>query len=183
MQKKEISTHDRMSDLSFRLMTLTFRVIDFFSSRKNYLEKFGIKKGDTIIDYGCGPGRYIPEAAKLTGEQGKVYAVDIHPLAVQTVNKLIDKKNLKQVEVVLAEGYNVPLEENTADLIYALDMFHMVADSDALLKELNRLIKPGGVLILEDGHQPRKLSSQKVNQSGCWDIKSQNTKHMKCVPK
>jgi len=48
---------------------------------KKRSKTFGISEGMTVIDYGCGPGRYTTEFAKIVGEKGKVYAVDIHEMA------------------------------------------------------------------------------------------------------
>jgi len=58
----------------------------------------------------------------------------------------------------------------------------MVNDTTGLLKELKRILKPEGKLILEDGHQPREKSRQKVLNSGFWEIVGENKKHMTCKP-
>ncbi len=44
--------------LSFKLMDLAFKIRDFISPRINVLEKIGIEPGNTVLDYGCGPGSY-----------------------------------------------------------------------------------------------------------------------------
>jgi hypothetical protein len=54
---------------------------------------------------------------------------------------------------------------------------------DAFLNELSRITKPDGVLILEDGHQPRSMSKTKVINSGCWEIISETKAYMMCQPK
>jgi len=70
---------ERMSDLSFKLMNLIFRVMDFvYPYIDKRVKKFKILPGMTVVDYGCGPGRYATRLAKIVGEQGKVFAVDIH---------------------------------------------------------------------------------------------------------
>jgi len=61
----------------------------------------------------------------------------------------------------------VSIPPQSADVVYALDMFHLVKDSNGFLKKLCRITKVDGVLILEDGHQPSALSKNKVNSSGC----------------
>jgi len=61
-------------------------------------------------------------------------------------------------------------------------MFHMVKDTRTFMVELHRIIKPDGVLILEDGHQPRALAKEKVSQAGCWKIISETKAYMKCSP-
>ena len=119
--------------------------------KKKY-KTFGISEGMTVIDYGCGPGRYTTEFAKMVGESGKVYAADIHEMALAEVQKKIGRLGLKNVETVLVRGYNCPLPPETADRICALDMFFMIKEPTKFLKELNRLTKNGGILIIDDGH-------------------------------
>jgi ubiquinone/menaquinone biosynthesis C-methylase UbiE len=97
---------ERMSDLSFRLMNFIFSVVDFFY---HYIDKriqtFGIRDGMAIVDYGCGPGRYTTRFARLVGEKGKVYAVDIQELAILNVRAKITRMELANVETVLVRGY------------------------------------------------------------------------------
>ncbi|MCX6243101.1 MAG: methyltransferase domain-containing protein [Bacteroidetes bacterium] len=67
-------------------------------------------------------------------------------------------------------------------VVYALDMFHMVKDTDSFLKELIRITKPEGVLYLEYGHQPGEKAKEKVNRSGSWTILEETKRYLKCVP-
>ena len=160
-----------------------FDVADTFKSTSRRLDAFGIKKGQSVVDWGCGTGRYLKQASELVGDKGTVYAVDIHQLAIEAAASIAQKYNLKNVHPFLTDGKTVNIPPQTADLIYALDMFHMVKDTNAFLKELCRITKPDGVLILEDGHQPRALAKEKVNNSGCWEIITETKGYMKCQPK
>ena len=132
---------DRIPNIAFRGMAFMFVLRDFFVSVDKRIEAFGIKKGNTIIDYGCGTGSYLKKATELVGEQGMVYAVDVHPLSMKKVQKRIDKLNLKNVIPVLSGVIPCNIDDHVANVIYALDMFHMVSDPDQFLKELHRLIK------------------------------------------
>jgi ubiquinone/menaquinone biosynthesis C-methylase UbiE len=62
-------------------------------------------------------------------------------------------------------------------------MFHMVSNPNGFLQELHRLIKPGGILYLEDGHQPRSLTREKIMNSGSWEIQEETKTFIKCKPK
>lgn len=178
-----MAARDRMSNTAFKMMTLAFKIADFFSPRTGKLGDFGIKEGFTVIDYGCGPGRYIPEASNLAGSSGKVYAVDIHELAVNSVRELIKKRKLQNVETIHISGYRTPLPDNTAHIIYALDMFHGINQPDQLQKEWRRLLKSDGQLILEDGHQPRKRTKKKIADAGFFIIQTEKKEHLICKPK
>jgi ubiquinone/menaquinone biosynthesis C-methylase UbiE len=173
---------DRMPAWAFRMMAFLFNVTDLFKSPDGKLKPFNIRKGQTVIDYGCGTGRFLPGASALVGDKGTVYAVDIHELAVKSAFKQIQKHGLKNVKPVKTDGKTVKILSGTADVIYALDMFHMVKDTNTFLKELNRLLKPDGALYLEDGHQPRILTREKILKSACWEIKEESKSFVTCKP-
>jgi len=173
---------ERMPDFAFRIMKILFVIYYFFKPAGRYLKKFGIKPGFTVVDYGCGTGACLRDASSMTGEKGFVYAVDVHELAISSVEELIARYSLTNIKPVLTDGKKTDIPGETADLIYALDMFHMVKDTGAFLKELNRIIKRDGILILEDGHQPRELSKEKLRVSGCWTVVEENRRFMKCAP-
>jgi ubiquinone/menaquinone biosynthesis C-methylase UbiE len=71
-----------MSNLSFKFMAFFFKFRDLFTSPVKILEQIGIGPGWNVLDYGCGSGSYSILAAQLVRPAGKVYAADIHPLAI-----------------------------------------------------------------------------------------------------
>jgi ubiquinone/menaquinone biosynthesis C-methylase UbiE len=176
------SNIDRMPDIAFRGMSFLFFIWGLFGSPGRKLTKFGIRPGDTVIDFGCGPGNYIKEASSLAGSGGKVYAADIHELAMQAIEKKIAKYKLTNVKPVQVHDYKCYIADNTADVIYALDMFHMVKHPDILLKELHRMLKKNGRLIIEDGHQPRQETKRKISESKVWDISEELKGWLVCTP-
>ncbi len=167
----------------FRMMTLAMKTMDTLGnySNKNF-KRLELKKNQVVVDYGCGPARYVENASNTVGPNGKVFAVDIHPMAIEHVEKIIRKNNLQNVEAVLADGYSTSIPDKTADVVYALDMFHMIEHPTELLKELKRLVKPNGKILIEDGHQPRGKTIQKIEQAGILTIKDQNKFHVVCTP-
>jgi len=173
---------DRMPNIAFRMMSTLFKVRDFFFSINKLLDKFDIEEGWTIVDYGCGTGTYVTKASRLAGEKGKVFAVDIHELAVDEINRRIFRESLNNVVAVLAKDNHTSIKDGTADLIYVLDVFHMVSDPQSFLRELNRICKPGGVLYIDNGHQSRDKAKEKIVSSGAWTINEENKRYMKCGP-
>ena len=61
---------ERMPDFVFRIMKVLFIIYYFFRPAGKYLQRFGIKPGSVVVDYGCGPGSCIRDASLLTGEAG-----------------------------------------------------------------------------------------------------------------
>ncbi len=173
---------DRMPDIAFRMMSAIFKVRDIFFPVGDLLDQFEIREGQTVVDYGCGPGSYIKKASRLVGDSGQVKAVDIHELAVKAVEKRISREKLTNVTGHVASNGKCPLEDRTADVIYALDMFHMVREPGSFLEELNRIAKPSGFLFIDNGHQPRDDAREKITASKKWEIVTENKRFMKCRP-
>ena len=55
-------------------------------------------------------------------------------------------------------------------MVCAIDMFFIIKNPTEFLTELKRIIKRNGILVIDDGHQPRSLTKQKILDSGQWDI-------------
>jgi len=173
---------ERMPDFVFRFMKMLFHIFYLFKSVKKDLELFGVKKGDTVADWGCGTGAYTKAASEMVGPEGKVFAVDVHELSIQTVSGIIRKNNLTNVVPVLSDGIKADIPDDSVDIVFALDMFHMVKNTDLFLKEISRITKGSGYLFIEDGHQPRKQAREKIVRSGCWKIVTEEKRYMKCSP-
>ncbi len=175
---------DRMPDFAFRMMSATMALKDaIFPSIDKRVASFGIREGMTVVDYGCGPGRYTVRFAKLVGRLGRVYAVDVQELALESVKEKMAAQGLKNIQPILAKGYATDIPTHCADMAFALDMFFGVSDPAALLAELQRIVRPEGVLVLDDGHQSRQRTLEKLNRSGKWEIVEESRDHLRCIPK
>ena len=144
-----------MSNFDFQFMSVGYKFRDLRLPRKNILEEVGIKPGFQVLDYGCGPGSYIVPLAKLVEESGKVYALDIHTLAIQKVQDIALKKRLENVETILSDC-QTGLPDNTLDAVLLYDAFHHLSDPNGVLKELHRVLKPDGILSFGDHHMEEK---------------------------
>lgn len=132
-------------------MAFTFKIRDFFKPRKDIVKEADIKEGFHVLDYGCGPGSYITAVSELAGKSGEVYALDIHPLAIKIVKKIIVKKRLMNVETILSDR-KTGLPEDSIERVLLYDVFHDLTDSDGVLEELHRVLKPDGILSFSDHH-------------------------------
>lgn len=140
-----------MSDMWFRLMALEFKIRDYRNPRANILKEVGIEQGFNVLDFGCGPGGYVLPASKLVGETGKVDALDVTPIAIRMVKKLVEKNGLKNVETTLS-GCATGLPNDSLDVVLMYDVFHDLEDKQAVLKELYRVLKKDGLLSFSDHH-------------------------------
>jgi len=158
-----------MGNLAFRFMALGYKFRDFRFPRMDILKEAGIKPGFNVLDYGCGPGGYITGATQLATETGKVYALDIQPLAIRHVQNIARKKNLTNVETILSNGATGLPDEST-DIVLLYDVFHGLSRPDEVLKELHRVLKPTGILSMNDHHmKPEDIISQ-ITGSGLFGL-------------
>ena len=159
-----------MRNLDFRFMSLSFIFRDIFLPRKNILAEVGIKPGFSILDYGCGSGSYTIPAAQLVGESGKVYSLDIHPLAVQQVQKVVAKKRLTNIETILSDCATT-LPEESIDVTLLYDTLHALGDPDGVLAELHRVLKPNGILSFNDHHMKEENEiMSKITDKGLFKL-------------
>lgn len=140
-----------MSDIGFKLMSFLFVIRDIFRKPEERLRKIGVKEGQTVLDFGCGPGSFTTPAARLVGDKGNVYALDIHPLAIESVKRKAKKKHLTNITTILSDR-ETGLPEESVDVALVYDMIHSVRNRQALLKEIHRVIKPDGLLSVYAEH-------------------------------
>jgi ubiquinone/menaquinone biosynthesis C-methylase UbiE len=132
-------------------MALTFAWRDLLHPRSGVLKEVGIRAGSHVLDFGCGPGSYILPVEDLVGPAGKIYALDTRPLAVKMVEKRAAKRHLGNVIPIQSDG-PTGLPDRSLDVILLYDVFHELEQPEAVLRELNRVLKPGGVLSFSDHH-------------------------------
>ncbi len=87
------------------------------------------------------------------------------------------------MQPILIEGYSSTLPDETADVVCAIDMFFIIKNPTEFLAELKRITKKSGILVIDDGHQPRSATRQKILDSGLWDILEETPDHLKCRPR
>ena len=168
---------------AFHIMVFIMKLMDvFINHSEKTFRNFGVKPGQIVVDYGCGPARYIDKASRAVREAGHVYAVDTHPIAIKMAMQKIRKTGLQNVTVKKAEGYNSGIPDREADTVLALDIFHMIEEPTSFLVELHRITRPGGSLFIQDGHQSRAESLSKIEKSACWKVVEQTKEHIMCTP-
>jgi ubiquinone/menaquinone biosynthesis C-methylase UbiE len=163
------------SNLHFKLMSLGFKFRDFFLPRKNILKEIGIKPGYRVLDFGCGPGAYITGTSELVGRSGIIYALDIHPLAIQMVQSIASKNKLKNIEIIQSDC-KTQLPDNSIDVVLLYDVIHGLGDRNRVLEELHRVLKPTGILSLSDHHLKQNEIISNVTSGGLFSLSNQGKK-------
>ena len=154
-------------------MSFILKCRDIFRPRKDILAEVGIKPNSKVLDFGCGPGSYIIHISKAVGENGKVYALDIHPLAIKKVKSTISKFNLINVETICSD-YATSLPDKAIDTILLYDIFHMLRNKMKVLTELHRVLKDDGILSFSDHHMSEKNIMSEMNASNLFELRKKN---------
>ena len=149
----------------FRMMALLFKIRDLVSPRADVLQETGIGPGSRVLDFGCGSGSYVTPASEMVGEAGKVYALDIHPLAEKSVQRLIRRKRLTNVETIISDR-KIPLPDSHLDLVLLYDILHHLGDPGGVLAEIHRVLKPEGSLSVSDHHLKEGEIVSKITGTG-----------------
>ena len=158
-----------MDNLHFRLMSFGFRFRDIFSPRINTLKEVGIKPGLCALDYGCGSGSYITPLAELVGKSGKIYALDIHPLAIQSAQNTAAKSQLTNVETICSDC-KTGLPDESTDVVLLYDTFHGLSKPEEILAELHRILKPSGILSFNDHHLEENEIVSRITGKGLFKL-------------
>jgi ubiquinone/menaquinone biosynthesis C-methylase UbiE len=133
------------------------------------LKEVGIKPGFHVLDYGCGPGSYVIAAAELVGKSGRIYALDISPLAIQMVRNVASKEGLTNVKTICS-NCRTGLPNNSVNVVLLYDIFHSLGDPNGVLEELHRVLKASGILSFSDHHMRENEIVSKVTNRGLFGL-------------
>ena len=112
------------------------------------LKRIGIRKGQTVLDCGCGYGTYTIPAAKIAGEQGRVYALDKDKEALDELMQKAESARLRNIERMETLGeLEIEIADETLDVVLLFDVFHpyyfpQADDRRRFLGEIYRIMKP-----------------------------------------
>jgi len=138
-------------NFAFNVMSYVFKLRDLVLPREKILQEVNIQPGFRVLDYGCGPGGYVTGTARLVGESGKVYALDLHPLAIQRVQDIARKRQLANVETIHSDC-KTGLPDNSVDVVLLYDVLSWLSGQQAILTELHRVLKKDGTLSFSNHH-------------------------------
>lgn len=157
------------SDFHFKGMSFLFKIRDLFLPRKNVLKEVGIRPGFHVLDYGCGPGAYLIPLETFIGGNGKIYALDIHPFAIQKVQRIAEKNNLTNLETIHSDC-QTGLSDQSMDVVLLYDTLHELSEPEKILMELHRILKPEGILSLSDHHMKKEEIQSTVTDKGSFKL-------------
>ncbi len=109
-----------------------------------------IRPGDSVLDVGAGSGTDALIASTLAGPGGRVYALDITPAMSAKLRALAGRTGGARVEVLAGTAEAIPLADASVDVVTSNGMLNLVPDKLAAVREMRRVLRPGGRVQIAD---------------------------------
>ncbi len=130
-----------------------------------------LNTGEVVLDLGSGGGIDVLLSAKRVGPTGKAYGLDMTDEMLALANENKRKAGAQNVEFLRGEIENIPLPDNSVDVIISNCVINLSADKDRVLREAFRVLKPGGRLAVSDvvtrGEMPAEIRKSVLAWVGC----------------
>ena len=130
-----------------------------------------LKGGETVLDLGSGGGIDVLLSARRVGPSGKAYGLDMTDQMLALARENQRKAGVENAEFLKGEIENIPLPENSVDVIISNCVINLSADKDKVLREALRVLKPGGRFAVSDvvvrGSVPDQVRRSMLLWVGC----------------
>jgi ubiquinone/menaquinone biosynthesis C-methylase UbiE len=130
-----------------------------------------LKAGETVLDLGSGGGIDVLLSARRVGPTGKAYGLDMTDDMLALARENQKKAGVENVEFVKGEIENIPLPDNSVDVIISNCVINLSAEKDRVLREAFRVLKPGGRFAVSDvvvrGEVPDQIRKSMLLWVGC----------------
>ena len=131
----------------------------------------GLNPGETVLDLGSGGGIDVLLSARRVGPSGKAYGLDMTDEMLALARENQRKAGVENVEFLKGEIENIPLPDNSVDVIISNCVINLSADKDRVMREAFRVLKPGGRFAVSDvvvrGQVPAEIRRNMELWVGC----------------
>ncbi len=146
-----------------------------------------LKEGDVVVDLGSGAGNDAFIARSIVGETGKVIGVDFTEAMINKARENAEKLNFHNVEFRFGDIENMPITSNMADVIVSNCVLNLVPEKENVIKDIYRVLKPGGHFSISDivliGELPEKIRNAAEMYAGCVSGAIQKSEYLSLIEK
>lgn len=128
--------------------------------RKDTMKRMNVQKGDQALDVCCGTADWTIALGKAVGTEGKVYGLDFSKNMLSIGEKKV--QTIPQIELIHGNAMELPFEENQFDFVTIGFGLRNVPDYLQVLKEMHRVLKPGGKVVCLETSQPTTLGFKQL---------------------
>ena len=118
---------------------------------RRFLLEAGLAEGMNVADFGCGVGAVTRMLAEMVGPWGAVTGIDVNGEQLEEARKWCVSRGVTNAHFVEASAYNTGLPRRAFDFVYCRFLLLHLADPMSCLREMQDILKPGGILVVEDG--------------------------------
>jgi ubiquinone/menaquinone biosynthesis C-methylase UbiE len=134
---------------------------DTWQRADEIIQKLNIKGGSNVADIGSHEGYFTMKLAKVVGDAGKIYAVDVNKDKIEKLKKHLKQRNISNVTTILGEENNPHLPALSLDAVLIVDTYHEMDAHQEILQHIKSALKSKGrLLICEPIADDRKESSR-----------------------
>lgn len=112
------------------------------------LLKLGLTESDVVADIGCGIGYFTIPAARIIGDKGKVFALDLSQEMLEETKRYAADNKLANIEFLRSDEYSLPLQDKSISYCFSCNVLHEIRDLKRFIKELNRVLMKNGRLVI-----------------------------------
>jgi ubiquinone/menaquinone biosynthesis C-methylase UbiE len=139
---------------------------DAWQRPERIMDALRISEGRVVVDIGAGSGWFTIRLARRVGPNGRVYAEDVQRQMIESIDRRVEREQLRNVRTILGTGSDPGLPADTVDAVLIVDAYYEMDQPVQLLRNVARALKPDGLIgivnFTKDGYGPGPDMSERV---------------------
>lgn len=127
-----------------------------------------LRKGEKVLDLGCGAGLDVILAAQAVGKEGKVWGLDLSRQMLELTARHCRQMGILNIELLYSNMESIPLANDMLDVVLSNCSLSLVPDREKVLREVFRVLRPGGRLVAADTIRHGSLPAEIKEETGAW---------------
>ena len=150
------------------LQSLPAGTVESFAGTGNPFSMGELLPGETVLDIGCGAGFDSLIAARQVGKTGRVISVDMTPAMLEKAAAGAQEAGIANIEFLKRLAEALPVDEASIDVVISNGVINLCPDKMAVMREVNRVLKPGGRIQIADIVVHKELPQDAKDDIDLW---------------